>query len=917
MTVRFIEPRWLWLLLLLLPLAALTLAAPRRVARWRQWLSLLLRTVVFAALVLALAGVQWVRRADETTTLFLIDSSDSISPAARARAEAYVQSALPTMRPGDRAGVIVFASEALIERAPSDSQQLVRLTLAPPSSYTDIERALRLALAVFPSETRKRIVLLSDGGENRGRALDAANVARAAGVPVETVSLIGPPPSDDVALEALEAPANARVNQPLRLVAQARASRKTTARLRILLDRLPVLDTTVELAPGLNRLPVTVPAPPPGFHAWEARLEAADDGVAANNVAFGFSSVRGTPRIAVVEGAPGRASNLIAALQAAKLDAVALAPGALPSTLIGLDAYDAVVLVDTPYRALPVAAAKLLPAYVRELGHGLLMVGGADSYAAGGYLNTPVETALPVNMRTRGVKIRPDVALVLVIDRSGSMSGDKLDLAREGAAQAYAAMNEQDQIGVIMFDDGADVVVPLQKLPPSDVFLDKLDGIETGGGTNLKPGLEEALRQLEPANAKIKHIVLLTDGQADQNYDAVVAQIKQSGITLSTVGVGDGYDVHLKDIAATSGGRFFEALDFKDIPGIFFDETLRISRRGIVEHDFTPVLTFPGAAVRGLDAVPQLHGYNATTPKDTAQVILASDENDPILAQWQYGLGRAAAWTPDLRGQWAKEWVSWGQFGQFAAQLVGSVLAPPQPAGLEASTAVEGASLVITLRADEAGQPRSGLRTTGRIVAADGRVIEVPLVETQPGRYRGTTGLPDAGVYQAQVVAAGGDGAAIGVALTGAVVPPSAEYLQRNGNVGLLAALAQQTGGHTEFGASAAFTPPQVARRAAPATWPLIWLALLLWPLDIAARRLIFPRPAMVQAWLARQRREAKPSLAKQRARLRSAVQQAVEPPKPTPPPPPAAPPPVSGSPQFDWRATRRSRVERPDDKKK
>ncbi|MBA3946575.1 MAG: VWA domain-containing protein, partial [Herpetosiphonaceae bacterium] len=817
MSLSFVQPAYLWLLLLLLPFAGLTLLTPRRSARWRLWSSLALRTFIFVALVCALAGAQWVGRADHLTTVFMIDSSDSISPSARARAEAYIQTALTRMPTGDRAAVIVFGKEPLVERAPSDSRQWVRLTVAPPGSYTDIDRALQLALAIMPAETRKRIVLLSDGGENRGQAMNTATLARAAQIPIETVSLQGAPPSGDVVLEAVEAPASARDGQALRLTLQVRAPQATTARLRLLLDRQPVFEQQVALQAKLNRIPITVPAPGIGFHTWEAHIDASGDTVGANNVGFGFSSIQGAPKIAIVEGTPGRGSNLAAALQAAHMQVATLAPAGLPASLVGLDAYAAVVLVDVPYHSLPPATGRLLPAYVRELGHGLLMVGGADSYAAGGYLNTPLEGALPVTMRTRGVKIRPDVALVLVIDHSGSMAGDKLDLAREGAAQAFGALDDSDQIGVIQFDSTADWVVPLQKRPPSDSFLSALQGIGVGGGTDLRPGLVAAADALEKAQARIKHIVLLTDGQADANYDDVVARLKGDGITLSAVGVGEDYDPHLKDIAPVTGGRFYEARNFADIPALFFDETLRISRRGIVEHDFIPTLSFPAAALRDINAVPPLHGYNAVTPKSNAQVVLQSDESDPILAQWQYGLGRAAAWTSDLRGQWGRDWVAWQDFSRFVDQLVGSLLPVPTPSGWEAATNVEGAALVLSLRADGLdNQPRTGLHPTGRLIAADGRVIEVPLSEVTPGRYRATMSLPDAGVYQAQVVAMGPDGQIEGLAQTGAVVPPSAEYLQRDGNVGLLQALAQTTGGHFDPQPTQAWSlPPTTTRRTA------------------------------------------------------------------------------------------------------
>ena len=860
-SLTFVQPRFLLLLLLLAPIWALAIggwkmraaARGRRVATWRDWLGLLLRSTILIALVLSLAGAQLVRDDSNLATVFVLDTSDSVSPTARARGEAFIASAIEGMSDDDRAAVVVFGAEAAVERPPTSEKTSARLRLTPDSSATDIGGAMRLGIATLPADTSRRVVLLSDGGETLqapgASALEVAAAARAEGVPIDVVSLAGGPVADDVAVEVIEAPATAREGQRVRLVVQARLRRAqgaepVTGWLRVLRDRRPVLETQVELQPGVNRLPLTVEAPR-GFHTWEARIDADLDGVGANNVAFGFTDVRGPPRVLLVAGAADRAANLQAALSSARIEAAVIEPEALPATLAGLDVWDAVALVDVPFRRLPPESAALLPAYVRELGRGLLMVGGEDSYAAGGYADTPVEAALPVTMRLRRPEIRPDVALVLVFDRSGSMSGEKLNLAKEGVAQAFTALDATDQVGVVAFDTSAQWIVDLQAKPANDDFLAALGGVGEGGGTDLRPGLEQAAVALERAEARVKHVVLLTDGQAEQNYDDVVDRLKGAGITLSTVGVGDGYDPHLRDIAPATGGRFYEALNFGDIPGLFFDETVRIARRGIVEQTFTPRLSGPlgaaGPSVRGLSESPPLHGYHAVTPRDTAQVALVGPNDDPILAQWQYGLGQAAAWTSDMKGQWARDWVGWTGFGRFAAQLVESLIARPSSSSYEASAAVTGGALALDLRADSSAA-RGAAQFAGRLIGSDGSVIDVPLAEREPGRYRGTIPLPRAGVYRVQVVATGAYGAANIVASAGAVVPPSAEYLQPEGNPALLRAVAETSGGRQNVPAGEVFLNPSTpARRSAPITWPLLWLAVLLWPIDIAVRRLLLP----------------------------------------------------------------------------
>ncbi|WP_029214936.1 VWA domain-containing protein [Kallotenue papyrolyticum] len=915
MPLALVQPAYLWLLLLLPVIWLPALLAPSRLPRWRRALSLGLRTTILLALVLALAGAALVWPAREVTTIFLIDHSDSVAPVERARADAFLQAALQRKPAAARAGVVVFGREAVVEQPPTTQVRFTRVTVAPPSDQTDVARALKLALALLPAETRKRLVLLSDGAETRGAALELATAARAAGVPIDVVPLISPPSDEDIAFEALEGPTFAREGQAIGLTAVLRSGRARVARLTLLRDRQPVLESEVSLAAGLNRLPLSVPAPPPGFHTWEARVTASDDPVGANNVQFGFVEVRGTPRVLLVAGDAARSQALAAALQAARLTPVTIAPAELPSSLTGLDAYDVIALVDVPYRDLPPAAAVLLPAYVRDLGRGLLMVGGEQSYAAGGYRDTPVEAALPVTMQTQGLRITPDVALVLVLDRSGSMAGHKLELAKEGAAQAFTTLEERDHIGVIAFDTDADWIVPLQRRPDAASFIRAVGGIAEGGGTDLRPGLEQATAALLTADAKVKHIMLLTDGQAERNYDDVIQRMRQAGITLTAVGIDD-FDPHLREVAAQTGGRFYAVRDLNDVPRVFFDESLRVARRGIVERSFVPQVVTPVPAVRALEAVPPLHGYNAVTPRNTAQVVLQSDEGDPILAQWQYGLGRAAAWTSDFKGQWARDWVAWDGFGTFVAQLVGDLLPAPDTPAFEAAATLTGNALAVELRdAGVDAQPRSGLRAVARLIAADGVVSDMPLREVEPGRYHGTAPLPAPGVYRVRVIADDASGRRMGTATSGVVVPPSAEYLQRDGNQALLLALAQRTDGRVDPAPERVWDAPAgAARHARPLTWPLLWLAVLLWPLDIAVRRLFVPppHPRTVATWTRMVRTRARPAVDLEQRRVQVRRRQRAPLPPPAEAPPssePAAPAPST----FDWRRNRRSMVERPD----
>ncbi len=897
--MTFIQPTYLWLLLLLPPLWALALIDPRRVSKLRRRLSLVLRTTMLVSLVLALAGAQMVRRSDGVTTVFVLDTSDSVSATLRAQADEYVGQALQAMPDGDRAALVVFGKDAVVERAPSGDKQFTHTSILPPGDGTDVERSIQLALAMVSAETRNRIVLLSDGAETKGRALDAAQLAQAAGVPVDAVPLISPPTADDVAIAALDAPVDARAGQQIRLVVRAESQQEMTAQLTILRNRQPVATQDVQLQPGANRFEISVPAGDGGFQAWEARVAAPGDTVVANDVQFGFTQVRGKPHVLIVEGQAGTAQQLGAALNAAQLDVTVAAPQAVPTTLSGLDRYDAVVLVNVPLRALPRPAVDVLPRYVQELGRGLLMVGGDQSFGAGGYRDTPIEAALPLDMDVPIKYKRPPVSVVIVIDISGSMAMEengvqKVKLAAEGAARIATQLRPDDEITVIPFDSAPQGMIG--PLPGSErtTALERIGGIGAGGGgIEITPALRTAAGVIRQSQKPVKHIITLTDGDdtvTQEGSPALVQELRDEGVTLTSVAIGQGKDVaFLEQIVEIGGGRFFLTDRASDVPNIMTDETQAVLESYVVEQTFTPVQTFPHAALRDVEVVPPLYGYIATTPKDIAQIVLRSDRGDPILAQWQYGLGRAAAWTPDMTGRWGKDWVQWDGWSRFAAQVVAGVLPAPNAEGFETSTSVEGSALALNLNADAVdGQPQSGLRSQGRLVQSDGTVIDVPLWEIGPGQYRGTVPLPQTGVYRTQVVVEDAQGTALGVVSGGAVVPPSAEYLQRDGNAALLQTLAQQTGGRYDVPVARVWdAPTTAAQRTQPIVWPLLWLAVLLWPLDIAVRRVVrgrsFVDAVRTQAGSLRRASQANvPSSTAtvvDRKRARAAARQAATPP--------------------------------------
>jgi uncharacterized membrane protein len=850
--LTFITPAALALLALLPLMWAFALLTPRRLARWRFWLGLALRSLILCALVLGIAGTQLVQPVNSLTTVFLIDSSDSVAPAQRDRAAQYVDEALRSMPPADKAAVVVFGANALVERAPASLAALGSIGSVPVTTRTNLQDALQLGLALLPAESQKRIVLLSDGGENSGRAVDAARLAAVRGVPLDVVTL----PSEhgaDVLVSSVDAPSLAREGQEIALSTSIRSSFATSGKLQVFVDGQLAAEQNVSLAAGQNNLPVRVPAGAAGFRRLEVRLDAQGDTEPQNNRAAAFTEVQGPPRMLLVAGEADRAANLQSALESAGVRVDLRAPNQAPASLDQLSAYAAVVLVDTPARDVPRPLLEALPAYVRELGRGLAMIGGTESFGAGGYrravedpTGASIEDALPVNLDPLDSSKSPDLALAMVIDRSGSMgeaggSGrTKLDLAKEAVYQASLGLTQRDQISLIVFDDTADALLPLQKLPPAVEIEQALSGFNSGSGTNIRPGLTLAADSLAGANAKIKHVILMTDGIAPSNYGDVIDQLRAAGVTISTVAIGDDADAGLADIAARGGGRFYQVKRVEDVPKIFLQETVVVAGRDIIEGKFAPSIALQAPVVRGLSGLPPLYGYNGTEIKQAARAILVTPDGKPVLAQWQYGLGRAVAWTSDLKGQWGREWVGWDQFPRFVGGFA-DMLLPPRAAGaltLRASTLGTQSALELTAQ-DDQGRMLNQLTLKGSLIDPQNQSVPLTFSQVGAGRYRANADTAAPGVYLAQVAALGADGQPIGSTTTGLVVSYSPEYGETRDNPQLLRELASLSAGRVDPPAQATFDPPaQAVGSVREIGLPLLWLALLLLPIDIGLRRL-------------------------------------------------------------------------------
>ncbi|KAA3645637.1 MAG: VWA domain-containing protein [Chloroflexi bacterium] len=851
---------WFLLLFLLLP-AVIWLGWPSgRWGRIRGFISLAIRAVILSLLILALAGLELNQSGDKLAVVFLVDDSDSMGVEAKAEAAQYVEDAIQEMGPDDQSAVILFGGEALVERPMSANNNLAAFASTLDQTHTNIGEAVQLALALYPSDAARRLVILSDGGNTQGDAVSAAELAAASGVEILYVPFenqVG----DEALVTDVSTPASLNEGEQFDLTFTVEASQATQATVRVLAGTEVVHEALYDLDRGEQSFSIPLTAGEPGFVNYSVQLISNNDSYYQNNELASFSRVSGPPKILVVappageeigfrgETRPDEVSALLNVLETSNMTYDQVTPGRSPSDLATLSEYSSIILVDVPARELSQRQMEAMRSYVRDLGGGLIAIGGPTSFGVGGYFQTPLEEILPVEMQIKDEVRRPTLTILFVIDRSGSMSSTsggetKIDLAKEASIRSVRLMAPFDKVGVILFDENASWVVPISEVGDGDAAVNAIGTIRSGGGTDILAGLQLMAEDLPADDSQVKHVVLLTDGGANEQGipELVEEMFTQYGITLTSVGIGADAASFLADIAELGGGRFYFAPNPASIPSIFTEETTLASRAYLVEEPFFPALRSNSPMLSGITAVPQLQGYVATSAKPAARTILVSDKDDPILASWQYGLGRAVAFTSDASGRWARDWVAWDGYATFWAQAVSFVNNKPTPSSLDVRVEEgEDNSNIIVEAQNQNGQFLNGYSMQANAVGPDGETEEITLVQTAPGQYQAEFTPSEQGAYLLGISGQAENTEGVS-ATTGWVLSYSPEYRALDSNPDLLQRLAALSdGGQASDNPQDVFAHTLAAPRTSLPIWTeLLLLAVLLLPFDIAVRRLVF-----------------------------------------------------------------------------
>jgi len=745
--MTLLAPDWLWLLILLPPVLLLQwrwhlVDRPRG----RYALAACCRLLAIAAIALALARPVWRLPNNQLFSIHLLDVSGSVDldHISNRVTELQQQASDAVFLLGDGARPITLNDiESVIE--PWRSQQ-------GPADFrhaTRLGAALSTVRLAFPADARKRLVVHSDGIATNPDWPEQLQRLQAEGILVQRASVPGLQHAEAAVLKLQANQRHAHAGDILRLRAQLISSVDQTVQLRILAGGVLLQSQAVALQADRNQwCQVDVPVAESGRIRYTAEIQAVGDRYPVNNQAACSVRVIGRLRVLALHSNPRRLRSWRRALDQQGVDIDIRGEQGLPETLSGLLAFDAIVLADVPATAFSATQLQLLRRYVEDCGGGLAMFGSENSFGLGGYYRSPVEAVLPLRSRYEKQQEEPSLGLVLIIDKSGSMQGAPIALAREASIAAVELLGIRDSAGVVAFDGQPWLVSRLRSMAERDLVIQAIGGLQANGGTNLAPAMEQALLMLDTAMCRLKHVLILSDGQSQGgNHEGLAQAMVDAGITVSTVALGQGADAALMArLAAIGGGRSYQTIDPADMPRIFTKETMTAARSAIREDliDVLPVENHP--MLRGLHtaALPPLFGYVMTRARPTANVLLATDSGDPLLAIGRFGLGTGLAFTSDVGAAWAGEWQAWDGFGRFWSQVLRAIVREQRDPGLHLVNHVDTTNnrwLGRIDRVDLNSMPIDGIPWQAHLLHAN-RSTEIDVQQTGPGRYRFAGDLP-------------------------------------------------------------------------------------------------------------------------------------------------------------------------------
>jgi Mg-chelatase subunit ChlD len=835
----------------------------------RQWRwGVAARLTVIALIILALVNPVFRTKSDDVTTVFVVDVSASVGDS-NETARTWVESALTEAGSGKWA-IVEFGDDARVGTPLGTGPY--RAARGVDSDATNIARGLRLGESVLTGETKQRLVLVSDGRVNTGDLQAELDRLKALGVVVDVHAVSGEDRTD-AAIAGIDIPSSVNAGETFDATVEIVSTISGRADVELEDSNGLLSARRIDVEPGSNIVTFAVEAGEPGLQHLSARVRMSGDAVPENDFTKGAVEVKGPASVMVVEGEENGGTTIAQALESKGLVVARVSIEDLPG-LEEISIHRGIVLVDVSARDLSDEKMVLLGTFVRDLGRGLVTVGGTHAYGLGGYRDTPLEALLPLDSEATDAKREAEVAEVLLIDTSESMGachcdpsgeggGDeggvnKTDISKAAAVRAIEALGSGDEVGLLAFSGTNKWVIPLQEFPSRGTIDEGVSSLRPFGETRIVPALREAADALRASDKELKHIILFTDGftvELDIGAEFVgdpfqgdlveeVAKLAEEGITVSVVGTGEGAIAALEEVAIAGRGRFYPGRDLDEIPEIFVKEARIASRSFINEGEYYPAVTSTAVAVRDLGSSPPLLGFVATSPKPTADIQLQIGEfADPLLASWRVGLGKVTSWTSDGGEKWSTQWAAWDGYADFWSDLVRDTFPLAGSEGQHVEARIADELMTITLEGAEAWAP--GTEPLARVSFPDGTTDELRLERVSEFEFSTVVPARQGGIYAVGVTFDRGDSEKV---VMSAIASRSfaAEFLPGEPDPNLLVSISANTGGRGEITAQEAFDPEGLEEGSTTRTfrWWFLLAAALLWPLDVALRRLRLSRRA-------------------------------------------------------------------------
>ena len=858
-----LSPGWLALLAVLPVVALLSRRSLSGLGPVRKWVAIGLRCLVLALLILAVADLQIVRTADRLCTLFVLDQSRSIPEAKTPDALDAISKAMaerPDLK--DQVGLVVFGKKARVELPPyeysSDKQVLAVGSMVDPE-YSDLAGGIKLALGSFPPDTNRRIVLVSDGNQNRGNVLEQAVAAEQNDVPID-VAPVEYTYNSEILVEKIALPSDLKKGDTANLRIVVNSTRPATGLLRLkrLSDResTVLVETRQQLKADKNVFTTKIQIDEPSFYKYEAEFipdADVEDRLAANNKVTGFTWVRGKGKVLLLSNAPQETLAFASALREENIEVDVRQPDQVGQDLQQLQQYDSVILGNVPAEDLGQAFQEQLVSNTQDSGIGLIMLGGPDSFGAGGYIGTPIEKAMPVDMEIKSSKVRGKGALVLIMHACEIPEGNFWQ--KEIAKLAVKKLGSYDECGLLYWGGTTSWLFRLQPVGNRSRMLGRIGGMTPGDMPDFEPSMRMALNGLLRTSAMTKHVIIISDGDPSAASAGVLQALRDARISCTTVAVnshGAFSTGEMKRIANATKGRFYEVTNPRNLPQIYTKETRVVSRPLIYEKEsaWKPTLAAVTDPVAGLGAdLPPISGFVLTTRKPVAECPITSpipseSELNPILAHWQYGLGKSVAFTSDTGERWAGAWRDSDVYKQFWGQLVRWSMRPAESQDLTVSTREQDGKVTVVVNAlDKSSEFMNFLDLDGRVTFPDpNRKASLDFTQTEPGKYVAEFDAEDYGSYMMVVSHRQKDGS-LALSSSGFTISYPPEYRDVTSNRGLLEQVASISDGRVvdlaDLGTTDFFLRNRPPAQRLQDAWPwLLVLALVAFLFDVAVRRI-------------------------------------------------------------------------------